>query len=32
MTLAAKYYRGTDNAAAMVIDPVPAPATAELVP
>jgi serine/threonine protein phosphatase PrpC len=32
LTLAARYFGGTDNAAAMVIDPVPAPIPAELVP
>ncbi len=32
LTLAARYFGGTDNAAAMVIDPIPAPATAELTP
>ncbi|WP_410626238.1 PP2C family protein-serine/threonine phosphatase [Amycolatopsis sp. cmx-8-4] len=32
VTLAARYFGGTDNAAAMVIDPVPAPVAAELVP
>ncbi|GLY42996.1 hypothetical protein Amsp01_090190 [Amycolatopsis sp. NBRC 101858] len=32
VTLAARYFGGTDNAAAMVIDPVPAPIAAELVP
>jgi serine/threonine protein phosphatase PrpC len=32
LTLAARYFGGTDNAAAMVIDPVPAPIAAELVP
>ncbi len=32
LTLAARFFRGTDNAAAMVIDPVPAPIPAELVP
>ncbi|MET8997188.1 hypothetical protein [Amycolatopsis sp. NPDC004169] len=32
LTLAARYFGGTDNAAAMVIDPVPAPVAAELVP
>ncbi|MFB9686139.1 PP2C family protein-serine/threonine phosphatase [Amycolatopsis plumensis] len=32
LTLAARYFRSTDNAAAMVIDPVPAPIAAELVP
>ncbi|WP_372667944.1 PP2C family protein-serine/threonine phosphatase [Amycolatopsis kentuckyensis] len=32
LTLASRYHGGTDNAAAMVIDPVPAPVAAELVP
>ncbi|MFJ7219427.1 PP2C family protein-serine/threonine phosphatase [Amycolatopsis sp. NPDC098790] len=32
LTLAARYFGGTDNAAAMVIDPIPAPIAAELVP
>ncbi|WP_328617251.1 hypothetical protein OHS18_13500 [Amycolatopsis sp. NBC_00355] len=32
VALAARYFGGTDNAAAMVIDPVPAPVAAELVP
>jgi hypothetical protein len=32
LTLAARYFGGTDNAAAIVIDPVPAPVAAELVP
>ncbi len=32
LTLAARYFGGTDNAAALVIDPVPAPVAAELVP
>lgn len=32
MTVAAQYFGGTDNAAAMVIDPVPAPVMAEPVP
>jgi hypothetical protein len=32
LTLAARYFGGTDNTAAMVIDPVPAPTAAELVP
>ncbi|WP_370964910.1 PP2C family serine/threonine-protein phosphatase [Amycolatopsis sp. cg9] len=32
LTLAARHSRGTDNAAAVVIDPVPAPTAAELVP
>ncbi|MFF1612247.1 PP2C family protein-serine/threonine phosphatase [Amycolatopsis sp. NPDC058278] len=32
LTLAARYFRGADNAAAMVIDPVPAPIAPELVP
>ncbi|MEV6644329.1 hypothetical protein [Amycolatopsis sp. NPDC051371] len=32
ITLAARYFGGKDNAAAMVIDPVPSPIPAELVP
>ncbi|MGW5747721.1 PP2C family protein-serine/threonine phosphatase [Amycolatopsis sp. NPDC003861] len=32
LTLAARHFGGSDNAAAMVIDPIPAPIAAELVP